>query len=122
VVSTKKTLESNRDVKRISKETRDYLKMKPIFLINDSRRESARKFPVVDFNYHSIALGGYSGRCAKTVEPSFHSLSRDYFNTEARHYFLAEAIVFAGFMATVAFPILNGARAMIELVRVVGGI
>jgi hypothetical protein len=97
--------------------------MKPIFLINDSRtRESGRRFPIVEFNYHSIALGGYSGRCAKAAEPSFHTLSRDYFNTEARHYFLAEAIVFAGFMATVALPLLNGARAMFELVRVVGGI
>jgi hypothetical protein len=97
--------------------------MKPIFQTNDSRTgESGRKFPVVEFNYHSIALGGHHGHCAKVVRPSFHSLSRDYFNTEARHYFLAEAIVFAGFMATVAFPILNGARAMMELIRTVGGI
>jgi len=97
--------------------------MKPTLQINDKRtRESGRTFPITEFHYHSVALGGHSGRCAKAVEPSFHSLSRDYFNTEARHYFLAEATVFAAIMATAALPILNGARAMMELIRVIGGI
>lgn len=96
--------------------------MKPVFQINDDTiRESARKFPITDFNYHSVALG-YSGRCAGAVSPSFHSLSSEYFNIEARRYFLAEAIVFGSIMATAALPILNGARAMMELVRVLGAI
>ena len=97
--------------------------MKPTFQINDKRtRESVRTFPITDFDYHSVTVGGYSGRCAKAVKPSFHTLSRDYFDTEARHYFLAEATVFAAIMATVALPILNGARATMELLRVIGGI
>ena len=94
--------------------------MKPVFQNNDNETgKSARKFPITDFNYHSVVLG-YSGRCGRAVSPSFHTLSRDYFNTEAPRYFLAEAIVFSSIMAMAAFPILNGARAMFELVRVLG--
>jgi hypothetical protein len=96
--------------------------MKPLLHINDRRTDqSVRKSPIIDFNYHSVVLGS-TGRCAKVVRPSFHSLSRDYFNTEARRYFLAEAVVFGGIMAMALLPILNGARAMIDLVRVIGGI
>jgi hypothetical protein len=96
--------------------------MKPLFQTNDSRTQtSAHRFPIIHFNYHSVVLD-HSGRCATVVRPSFHSLSRDYFNTEARRYFLAEAMVFGSMMAMALFPILNGARAMIELVRVLGGI
>lgn len=96
--------------------------MKPVLETNDNRTgKSARTFPVTDFNYHSVVLG-YSGRCGRAVGPSFHTLSRDYFNIEARRYFLAEAIVFGSIMVMAAFPILNGARAMMDLVRVIGGI
>jgi hypothetical protein len=96
--------------------------MKPLFQTNHSRKpESAGKFPIIDFNYHSVVLGS-SGRCGRAVRPAFHTLSRDYFNTEARRHFLAEAIVFGGIMAMAVFPIFNGARAMVELVRVLGGI
>jgi hypothetical protein len=97
--------------------------MKPTFQTNDDKtREGARKFPITDCNYHSVALGCYRGHCAKTVSPSFHSLSRDYFKTEARQYFLAETIVFAAIMATAVLPIVNGAEAVIDLVRTIGGI
>ena len=97
--------------------------MKPTFQTNDdSMRECAHKFPITDFNYHSIALGKYRGRCAGVVSPPFHSLSRDYFKTEARQYSLAETIVFAAIMATAVLPILNGASAVMDLVRAIGGI
>jgi hypothetical protein len=96
--------------------------MKPVFETNDNRTcKSTGKFPVTDFHYHSVVLG-YSGRCDRAVGPSFHTLSQDYFNTEARRYFLAEAILFGSMMVMAAFPILNGARAMIDLVRVIGGV
>jgi len=78
--------------------------------------------PITDCNYHSVAFGCYSGHCAKAVSPSFHSLSRDYFKTEARQYFLAETIVFAVIMAMAVLPIVNGAEAVIDLVRAIGGI
>lgn len=97
--------------------------MKPTFqTTDDSMRERAHKFPITDFNYHSIALGQYRGRCAGMLSPSFHSLSRDYFKTEARQYSLAETVVFAAIMATAVLPILNGASAVVELIRVISGI
>jgi hypothetical protein len=96
--------------------------MKPLFHKNDSRmHQSVRKFPIVDFNYHSIMFG-HSGCCGREVRPAFYTLSRDYFNTEARRDFLAEAAVFGGIMAMAVFPILTGVHAMIDLVRVLGGI
>jgi len=97
--------------------------MKPTFQTNnDSMRECAHKFPITDFNYLSIALGEYTGRCAGLVNPSFHSLSRDYFKTEARQYSLAETVVFAAIMATAVLPIVNGASAVMDLIRAIGGI
>ncbi len=85
-------------------------------------RTSNRRFPVTDFNYQSIALDGQAGQCAKTESPSFHSISRDYFKGEAHQYFLAEAIVYGLIMLMAALPILNGAHAVADLVRVLGGI
>jgi hypothetical protein len=97
--------------------------MKPTFQTNDdSMGECAHKFPITDFNYHSVALGECRGRCAEVVSPSFHSLSRDYFKTEARQYSLAETVVFGAIMATAILPILNGASAVMDLVRAIGGI
>ena len=97
--------------------------MKPLFEANHNGiRHGGRKLPLTDFNYHSLVLGGSSGCCRRAIRPSFHTLSQDYFNTEARRYSLAETIVFGSMMAMAAFPILSGVRAMIDLVRVLGGI
>jgi hypothetical protein len=97
--------------------------MKPKFQTNDNEtREFSRKFPITDFNYHSVALHGNNGSCVRTKSPSFHTLSRDYFKTEAHQHFLAEAIVFGAIMAAAALPILNGIRAVIDLVHASGGI
>ena len=96
--------------------------MKPTIqkIENENGRPASRPFPLTDYHYHSIALGGFSGRCAGTSGPSFHSISRDYFNTEDRHYFLAEAFVFTAFMLTAAMPLVNGAHAVLNLVRALG--
>lgn len=83
-------------------------------------RSSNRPFPVTDSNYHSIALGGQGGRCVKFESPSFHSLSRDYFKTEARQNSLTDTVVFGAIMATTALPLLNGVLAVIALMRSTG--
>ena len=85
-------------------------------------RPSQRSFPLTDYIYQSVALGGHSGHCAKQGTPSFHTISRDYFKGEANQYFLAEAFVFAVIMATVALPLISGAHAVLSLVRSVGGV
>ena len=97
--------------------------MKPTFqnIDNGRRRTESRKFPVTDFNYQAVTLGGFNGRCARADVPSFRSISRNYFDTEAQNHFLAEACVFAGIMLTAAVPLVNGAHAVLNLVRASGG-
>ncbi len=85
-------------------------------------RTDLRQFPVTDFNYHSAALGGQSGRCVRPVGPAFRNISREYFDTEAQHYFLAEAAVFAAIMVTAAWPLVNGAHAVLNLVGLFGAV
>jgi hypothetical protein len=125
VRSTRKTFESSDDAKRISQEEGINQIMKPTMQsIDKDERElmSNPRFPVTDFNYQSVALKGHSGHCAKTDGPSFHSISRDYFKGEAHQYSLAEAFVFGVIMAMSALPILNGAHAVADMVRTLGGV
>jgi hypothetical protein len=97
--------------------------MKPTMqnIDNGRTRAESRKFPVTDSNYHSVTLGGFNGQCARAEVPSFRSISRNYFDTEAQHHFLAEACVFASIMLTAAVPLVNGAHAVLNLVRASGG-
>jgi hypothetical protein len=87
-----------------------------------NERASDQRFPVTDFNFQSIALGGCSGPCVKMKGPSFHSISSAYFKGEACNYFLAEAFVFAVILATTALPLFNGAHAILDLIRTTGGV
>jgi hypothetical protein len=88
---------------------------------NERSRTNCRPFPLTDYNYHSIALGGRGGQCARVLPPSLRDISREYFDTEANRYFLAEAFIFGSIMLTAAMPLVNGAQAVLHLVRVSGG-
>jgi hypothetical protein len=98
--------------------------MKPTMptIENEGSRPNSRRLPVTDFNYHTSNLGSYNGRCVRIAAPSFRSISSDYFNTEARHYFFAEAFVFAAIMVTAAVPLVRGAQAILGLIRALGGV
>jgi hypothetical protein len=50
-------------------------------------------------------------------KPPFHALSRDYFSREAHQDFAIEAAVFFLLMMTTVLPLLNGANAVVELIR-----
>lgn len=89
---------------------------------SENGREKTRVFPVTDCNYHALTFGGFSGRSLRAAGPSFRSISREYLDTEDRHYFLAEACVFTAFMVTAAVPLVSGALAILNLVRVFGGV
>lgn len=80
------------------------------------------KLPSTDYNYHSVALDGFNGRCAKVSAPSFLNISRDYFENEARHDFVSEAAVFAMIFVTAAVPVVSGVFAVIELCRAFGAL
>src|SRR5207244_11703444 len=67
-----------------------------------STTHNQKRFPLIDCNYHSTTLSGYHGRCAKAAVPSFRDISRQYFQKEARHDFVGEAILFAILLITAA--------------------
>jgi hypothetical protein len=77
-------------------------------------------FPLTDCNYYSVTLSGHCGRCVKPVVQSFRNISRQYFQKEARHDFVGEAILFAMLMITAAVPLVSAAYAVTELCRAFG--
>ncbi|HVD96108.1 MAG TPA: hypothetical protein VNE84_08245 [Candidatus Limnocylindria bacterium] len=80
------------------------------------------RFPFTDYNYHSGAISGYRSRCAKSVEPSFRNISRQYFQKEARRDFVGEAIVFAMLIITATVAVASGAQAAVQLCRALGAL
>ena len=90
--------------------------MKPTSLIVRNHT----RFPLTDCNYHSVTLKDYRSHCAKPLAPSFRDISREYFEREARHDFVGEAILFAMLMITAAVPLVSAAYAVIELCRAFG--
>jgi hypothetical protein len=90
--------------------------MKPTSLIVRNHR----RFPLTDCNYNSVTLTGYRGQCAKPMAPSFRNISRQYFENEARHDFIGEAILFAMLVITAAVPLVSAAYAVTELCRAFG--
>ncbi len=96
--------------------------MKPTIQIeNESRLQKAKRLPAIDFNFQAISAG-HSAGCASLRRPSFRNISRAYFDTEANNYFLVEAAVFAAIMLTAALPLINGASAVLNLIRSCAGI
>ena len=81
----------------------------------------SRRFPVVDCDYQAVTLEGYRGGCAKTRAPSFLNISNGYFKSEARQSFVTEALFFGLMVVTAAWPVVQSARAMTDLVRAFGG-
>jgi hypothetical protein len=126
-----KTFESNDDANCISKETTITKKenMKPtIETIDQSKKRDSlalradRRFPLTDYNYHSVALGGYKSNCARTGAPSFLSISRDYFKSEAGPDFVVEASVFIMIVLIAAWPVMQAISALSHFIRAIGGV
>ena len=83
---------------------------------------SEKHLPLTDCNYHSMALSAYRGRCTKAATPSFRSISRQYFQKEARHDFVSEAIVFAMLIVISTVAVASGAQAAVQLCRAFGAL
>ena len=98
--------------------------MKPTFpnIERVTSRNHRPSFPVTDFNYYADALSQTHGHCVRPAGCSFHHISREYFGTEANHYFLAETAIFSAILLTAAVPLVNGAQAVLHLARLVGGL
>jgi len=101
--------------------------MKPTFETIEQRKNrdsfakgDDRRFPVTDCNYHSVALGGFNS--ARSAKLSFRSISHNYFESEARHNFVAEASFFIAIILTAAVPLVHGAAALAHFVSAVGAV
>jgi hypothetical protein len=100
--------------------------MKPIFQINHrygSIMLTARTSgvaPKADFSYQAATLEDVRGRRVGDCKPPFHALSRDYFAREAHLHFATEAAAFFLLMMTTVLPLVDGASAVVELIRSTG--
>jgi len=54
------------------------------------------------------------------MAPSFRNISRQYFENEARHDFIGEAILLAMLVITAAVPLVSAAYAVTELCQTFG--
>jgi len=79
-----------------------------------------QRFPLIDWNYQPMTIGGYRGQCANPAAPSFRNISRQYFQNDARRDFIGEVFFFAAIVATTVAPLLSAASALTELCRVFG--
>jgi hypothetical protein len=87
--------------------------MKPISVIVSKNNRS----PLIDCNYRPMTLDGFRGRCVTTRTPRFWNISGQYFQNEARHDFLVEAVCFAIVVITAAVSLVGAANAVVELCR-----
>jgi len=95
--------------------------MKPPSSIQNSQRDANRRFPITDCNYRSLGFSELKTRCARIPRSSFTTISREYFNGEARSDFVIETAVFA-LITVAAIPALfDCGRALLEFMRSIGG-
>jgi hypothetical protein len=102
------------------------MKPTPLTTSKDRRRHpfdrAARKFrrsPTTDYNYHSLAFGGSTGRYTRYPPQSFWRIADGYLKDEARHDFQTEGTLFAIITITAALPLINNVHALIEFVRAI---
>jgi hypothetical protein len=102
------------------------MKPTPLTTSKDRRRHpfdraarKSRRSPITDYNYHSVAFGGSSGRYTRNPPRSFWKISGDYLKDEARHDFQSEGTLFAIITITAALPLINNVHALIEFVRAI---
>ena len=102
------------------------MKPTPLTTSKDRRRHpfdrAARKFrrsPTTDYNYHSLAFGGSTGRYTRYPPRSFWRIPDGYLKDEARHDFQSEGMLFAVITITAALPLINNVHALIEFVRAI---
>ena len=88
--------------------------MKPTIQSNPRR---SPKLPKTDYAYQASSLGSMGGRCFGAPRPSFRSISKDYFNYEARQSFAKEALLFSVIVMTAGVSLISSVAGMVNLVR-----
>jgi hypothetical protein len=85
-------------------------------------RNDATRFPQIECNYRAVALPSYHGGCLQPRFSSFRNISGEYFRTEARNEFRAEAVAFVAIIVTAVIPILNNMHALADFLRAIGSL
>jgi hypothetical protein len=95
--------------------------MKPRWQVNERNKRSDSFFrhlapysPATDCNYQQVVFGSYNGGHAGSSKGSFLTISRDYFRSEARWSYLAEALFFTLIIATTAGALIYGVGVIIH--------
>ena len=98
--------------------------MKPTIQFNQksgdrSERESRHgfSFPKTDYSFQAVSIAKAGSRCFGSCQPSFRTISRDYFEHEAPRSFASEAFLFSVMVMTAAMPIFNSASELAQLMR-----
>ena len=84
---------------------------------NDGDSSPGRRFPLIEFNYQSFSLDRFNGGSDGKPRNSFFDISRDYFQREARRYFLAETAFFLILAAILAGAVIQGALIIIHFLQ-----
>jgi len=101
--------------------------MKPISQINHRYRLirvavcTSHVSPNTDCNYQAGTFDHVDGGYLTDSKPRFRAIGLKYFACQAQHDWVSEAVVFLVLMITTILPLVNGARAVIELLRPTGG-
>jgi len=85
----------------------------------DSAERKCRPMRVTGYGYHSVAVGGFSGRKRRNPAQSFWNIAGNYLKDEARHDFWTEATLFVFITITAALPLMNNLHALIEFMRAI---
>ena len=85
----------------------------------DCAKRKSHRSPITEYNYHSVAFGGSSGRYTRNPPRSFWKIAGDYLKDEARHDFQSEGTLFAIIAITAALSLINNVHALIEFVRAI---
>ena len=97
--------------------------MKPSLPITErkTRRDSVESVrrpsrPNTDYHFQSGSFERGFGRSGREPLGSFRGISEEYFRTEARSHFAIEAALFGLIVMTVAVPVFQGVRGLVQYV------
>jgi len=102
--------------------------MKPTIHFHEKSRQSFGEldsprrvaFPKTDYSYQDTSMANGGGRRFGSRQPSFRSISQDYFKYEVPPTFLGEVALFSVIVVTAAVPIMASVGAILHLVRSFG--